>query len=63
MDISFESSREYQLLKGVKESVEQDDLDRFTSVVGDYDKLTRLDPWKTAVLLKVKKSMESEDLR
>lgn len=63
MDMAFESSREYQLLKGVVDCIDQGDVDHFTQLVYDYDKLTRLDAWKTAVLLKVKKSMDSDELR
>jgi alpha-soluble NSF attachment protein len=63
MDMAFESTREYTLLKGVVDCIDQGDVDHFTQLVYDYDKLTRLDAWKTAVLLKVKKSMDSDELR
>ncbi|KAI8992136.1 soluble NSF attachment protein [Mycotypha africana] len=63
MDLSFEASREYTLLRGIIDCVDQGDVDQFTQIVYDYDKLSRLDPWKTAVLLKIKKSMESDELR
>ncbi|CAO3650670.1 unnamed protein product [Mucor hiemalis] len=63
MDMSFESTREYTLLKGVIDCIDQGDIDHFTQLVYDYDKLTRLDAWKTAVLLKIKKSMDSNELR
>ncbi|KAL0083324.1 soluble NSF attachment protein [Phycomyces blakesleeanus] len=63
MDMSFETTREYQLLKGVADSVDNGDVEQFTQVVYDFDKLTRLDSWKTAILLKIKKSLEQDDLR
>ncbi|KAI7863757.1 soluble NSF attachment protein [Spinellus fusiger] len=63
MDMSFETTREYQLLKGVADSVDSGDVEQFTQVVYDFDKLTRLDSWKTAILLKIKKAIEQEDLR
>ncbi|KAI8385720.1 soluble NSF attachment protein [Blakeslea trispora] len=63
MDMSFETSREYNLLKGLIECIDQGDVDHFSQIVFDYDKLTRLDAWKTAILLKIKKSMESDELR
>ncbi|CAO3696352.1 unnamed protein product [Rhizopus stolonifer] len=63
MDVSFESTREYTLLKGIIECVNQGDIDRYTTLVYDYDKLSRLDAWKTAVLLKIKKAIDCEDLR
>lgn len=63
MDVSFESTREYALLRGIIDCVNQGDIERFTQIVYDYDKLTRLDAWKTAVLLKIKKAIDCEDLR
>jgi alpha-soluble NSF attachment protein len=63
MDVSFESTREYTLLRGIIDCVNQGDIERFTQIVYDYDKLTRLDAWKTAVLLKIKKAIDCEDLR
>ncbi|ORZ02897.1 soluble NSF attachment protein [Syncephalastrum racemosum] len=63
MDMSFESTREYQMLKGVLDAIDNDDVDQFTQAVYDYDKLTRLDSWKTSILLKIKKSMDQDDLR
>jgi alpha-soluble NSF attachment protein len=63
MDMSFESTREYALLKGIIDCIDQGDVDHFTQIVYDYDKLTRLDAWKTAVLLKIKKAMDSDELR
>ncbi|KAI9310917.1 soluble NSF attachment protein [Dichotomocladium elegans] len=63
MDLSFETTREYQLLKNIMDSIDSGDVEKFTQDVYEYDKLTRLDPWKTAILLKIKKSIEQEDLR
>lgn len=57
MDVSFSDTREYQLLKTILDCIEQQDEDAFTNAVADFDKLTRLDPLKTKLLLKVKKSI------
>ncbi|KAI8059149.1 putative soluble NSF attachment protein [Gongronella butleri] len=62
MDMTFESTREYALLKGIYDCVEDGDVDQFTKIVYDYDKLSRLDSWKTAVLLKIKKTVDADDL-
>lgn len=40
------------------EAVEAGDQDMFTAAVGDYDSVTRLDNWKTAILLKIKRNLE-----
>lgn len=45
------------------DSIDNGDVEQFTQVVYEYDKLTRLDSWKTAILLKIKKSVEQDDLR
>ncbi|KAG0811240.1 hypothetical protein G6F29_003213 [Rhizopus arrhizus] len=63
MDASFESTREYTLLSGIVDCINQGDIERYTQIVYDYDKLTRLDAWKTAVLLKIKNTIDCEDLR
>lgn len=62
MDPSFPSSREGQLLTAILKAVEEGDVDAFTNSVYDYDSMSKLDEWKTAMLLKVKNSMkEAED--
>ncbi|KAI8366075.1 soluble NSF attachment protein [Radiomyces spectabilis] len=63
MDMSFETTREYNLLKNIINCVDNGEVEQFTQCVYEYDKLTRLDSWKTALLLKIKKSIEMEDLR
>ncbi|RKP03143.1 hypothetical protein CXG81DRAFT_9913 [Caulochytrium protostelioides] len=60
LDITFGTTRECAFLKDILDAVEAADLERFTAVVQDFDRLTRLDPWKTALLLKVKNSISEE---
>ncbi|KAJ3218981.1 hypothetical protein HDU67_003345 [Dinochytrium kinnereticum] len=62
MDVTFDSTREYQFLKSILEAVESGDVETFTSIVVDYDRLTKLDSWKTSLLLNVKKTIGEEDL-
>ncbi|KAJ3102614.1 hypothetical protein HDU97_000398 [Phlyctochytrium planicorne] len=62
MDITFESTREYAFLKGLLEAVEAGDVEAFTGLVVDFDRLTKLDSWKTTLLLTIKKSINEEDL-
>ncbi|ORX58083.1 TPR-like protein [Hesseltinella vesiculosa] len=63
LDLSFDSTREYALLKGVFEAYEAGDLGQFQTLVYDFDKLSRLDSWKTAILLKIKNALDTRDLR
>jgi len=39
------------------DATENGDVDMFTEKVIEYDKLTKLDDWKTTVLLKIKKGI------
>lgn len=64
MDPSFPSSREGRLLQDILESVEQGDAEAFTNHVFEYDSVSKLDEWKTTILLKIKKDIKAaeEDL-
>lgn len=44
--------------------VEEQNVDGFTEAVKEYDSISRLDQWYTAILLRIKKKMaEQPDLR
>ncbi|KAG2175405.1 hypothetical protein INT43_001052 [Umbelopsis isabellina] len=60
MDVTFESTREHEFLQDIVECVENDEVDLFTQKVYAYDEKTKLDNWKTSILLKIKKSMGEE---
>ncbi|KAL9716288.1 vesicular-fusion protein S17 [Leucoagaricus gongylophorus] len=57
-DSTFPSTREAKFATTIAEAVEANDQDMFTAAVGDYDSVTRLDNWKTAILLKIKRNLE-----
>ncbi|KAJ3313723.1 hypothetical protein HDU76_002559 [Blyttiomyces sp. JEL0837] len=61
MDVTFEQTREYKFLVGLQEAVDSGDVEAFTNVIVEYDKLTKLDNWKTSLLLKVKKTIGEEE--
>ncbi|KAI9021021.1 soluble NSF attachment protein [Phycomyces nitens] len=63
LDVTFESTREYQFLQGILECIEEDDTQLFTQKVYEFDQMTKLDNWKTSILLKIKKSIEEPSLR
>ncbi|KAG1175929.1 hypothetical protein G6F36_011029 [Rhizopus arrhizus] len=59
MDASFETTREFQFLSGILECVENNDHELFTLKVREFDSLTKLDNWKINILLKVRKTLDS----
>jgi len=68
IDINFDGSRECNLLESVVEAMENGDSEAFTNAVAEYDSLTRLDAFKTSLLLRAKRKIsepptgEEEDL-
>lgn len=61
-DPNFRESREYNLLQGLIESVDEGDSEKLSQLVFDFDKFAKLDKWKTTILLKVKETItEAED--
>lgn len=62
MDVSFSSTRECQFLKDIVADYESGDVDSFTQHVAEYDSFTRLDNWKTSILLRIKKSIKTESV-
>ena len=59
LDATFEDTREHKLLAELAECMEAGDVDRFTSVVQEFDSMSRLDSWKTTLLLRAKKRCAS----
>lgn len=60
LDPTFSQSREYKLLVDVAEAYEEGDAAKFSGVVQEYDRMTKLDPWKTTILLRVKRMIAEE---
>lgn len=54
-DPSLAGSREGNLLRDLSAAAAARDPDAFTNALAEFDSMTRLDAWKTAVLLRVKK--------
>ena len=57
IDPSFAGSREHKLLGDLATAAEEGDADAFTGALAEYDSMSRLDPWKTKMLLRAKKHM------
>jgi len=61
MDPKFQDTREYTLLDKITQAVEEGDAQEFTSAVADFDNVSRLDKWRTQILLKIKRAITSAD--
>ncbi|XP_010905207.1 alpha-soluble NSF attachment protein [Elaeis guineensis] len=61
LDPTFSGTREYKLLADLAASVEEEDVGKFTDVIKEYDSMTRLDPWKTTLLLRAKNALKAKE--
>ncbi|KAF9480986.1 vesicular-fusion protein SEC17 [Pholiota conissans] len=59
-DVSFASTREAKFVNALIEAVEGGDVEAFTAAVFEFDQITKLDNWKTAILLKIKKEIDDD---
>eukprot|EP00891_Asterochloris_glomerata_P001419 jgi/Astpho2/1419/e_gw1.00025.77.1_t len=57
IDLNFGGSREHSLLKGLADAFEQGDEQAFTDAIAEFDSVQRLEPWRTSLLLRVKKRL------
>jgi len=62
MDYSFGSQRECKFLLEIISAYENYDVEAFTQAVVDFDSVSKLDPWKTTVLLRIKNHIKKEDI-
>ena len=60
LDPTFASTREHQLLVDLVEAVEQGDQEAFADKLFQYDQMSKLDKWKTTILLQIKNSIEEK---
>ena len=60
MDTTFAGTRECGLLVDLKECVEGGDQEGFAEKLFRFDQLSKLDKWKTTVLLRVKEGIEEK---
>jgi len=60
LDNTFPSTREHQLLVDLAETVEQGDQEAFADKLFQFDQLSKLDKWKTTILLRVKNGIEEK---
>ncbi|KAH7925208.1 vesicular-fusion protein SEC17 [Leucogyrophana mollusca] len=60
-DTTFTSTRECKFVNVLMEAAEAGDQEMFTGAVVEYDKITNLDNWKTAILLKIKRGIVQDE--
>lgn len=61
IDPSFATQREHLLLTDLCEAVEAKSQDQFTDKLFQFDQVSKLDKWKTTILVRVKNSIEAAD--
>ncbi|KAI0361531.1 TPR-like protein [Trametes cingulata] len=60
LDTTFPSTREAKFVNVLVDAMEAQDLETFTAAVFEFDQVTKLDNWKTSILLKIKRSIDQE---
>jgi alpha-soluble NSF attachment protein len=60
VDYTFGESREGKFARQLVECVESYDAEGFGTACFEYDRISKLDPWKTSILVKVKKTIDDE---
>lgn len=58
LDYTFGSSREGKFGRSLIEAVEGLDVEGFSTACFDYDRISKLNPWQTSILVKVKRSID-----
>jgi len=62
IDHSFEQQREFKFLEKLIESFEEMDINKMNDAVSDFDSISgKLEPWKTTLLVRIKKSIEKKE--
>jgi len=59
-DYTFSDSREGKFCRRLIECVEGFDAEGFSTACAEYDRISKLDPWKTSMLVKVKRSIQDD---
>ncbi|KAK7385800.1 hypothetical protein VNO78_31669 [Psophocarpus tetragonolobus] len=62
LDPTFSGTREYRLLADIAAAIDEEDVEKFTEVIKEFDSMTPLDSWKTTLLLRVKEKLKAKEL-
>jgi alpha-soluble NSF attachment protein len=60
-DTTFSSTREAKFVNALIDAADNGDQEAFTAAVVEFDQVTKLDNWKTSMLLKIKRGVQEED--
>jgi len=58
---NFNGTREHKFLEQLISAVREVDIEAFKAAVGEWDQITKLDAWKTALLTKIMESIDGEN--
>lgn len=61
MDPAFATQRECMLLSDLCEAVEDQSQEQFTDKLFQFDQISKLDKWKTTILVRVKNEIGEAD--
>ncbi|GBG75002.1 hypothetical protein CBR_g19516 [Chara braunii] len=61
IDPTFSGTREHKFLVELAAACEAVDVPKFTQIVQEFDSMSRLDAWKTTLLLRTKKGLEEKE--
>ena len=61
MDYSFSTSRECQFLEKVCAAIEASNIDDFADELYNFDNVSKLEPWRTTLLLRTRHIVEKGD--
>ncbi|KAL1558648.1 alpha-soluble NSF attachment protein-like [Salvia divinorum] len=62
LDPTFSRTRECRLLANLAVAFDEEDAAKFTIAVKEFDSITKLDAWKTTLLLRVKEHIKAKEL-
>lgn len=60
-DPNFPQTREYKFLATITDAFEQGDAQTFTDAVVEWNRIAKLDNWKTQILLEAKNLLQKGD--
>ncbi|KMZ58533.1 Alpha-soluble NSF attachment protein [Zostera marina] len=61
LDPTFSGTREQRFLADLAASAEEEDVSKFTDIIKEFDSMTRLDKWKTTLLLRAKNALKAKE--
>jgi len=59
LDYTFPGTRECKLVEDIARAFSELNVEMFTDIVYEYDRVTKLDPWKTTILLRIKTKLSA----